>query len=230
LYKSTYAHRVPGSTSEFAIKRTSTSDQVADYIRDRVIRGELEPGTPLREIALSQSLGVSRNTVREGIKVLVAEGLLRHNVHRGAIVARLSGDDVRDIYRIRRTLEVTAVKQATKGDERLGELRIAADEIDRAARSTDLQRIVDADLRFHTLLVDLLNSQRLSSFFRFVTTELRLALFLLDRTDAKATQWSGDHRVLCDLLATGRRGDAAKLLTHHLDAAEERLVDVIGRG
>src|SRR2546423_760865 len=80
------------------IKRVSTSDQVATALREKIFSGELRPGTPLQEVAMAASVGVSRNTLREAIRQLVHEGLVRHSVHRGAAVTELSEDDIADIY------------------------------------------------------------------------------------------------------------------------------------
>ena len=52
------------------IERTSTSDKVAEVLRDRIMRGDIAPGTALSEVTLASNMGVSRNTVREGIRRL----------------------------------------------------------------------------------------------------------------------------------------------------------------
>src|SRR5262249_43322057 len=88
-----------------AIQKTSTADQVAGLLRERILRGELRPGTPLREVLLAGSIGVSRNTLREALRILIQEGLVLHTVHRGITVMELSREAVADIYRVRRILE-----------------------------------------------------------------------------------------------------------------------------
>ena len=65
------------------LEHSSTVDRVADELRRAVFDGELESGTPLREVALAESLGVSRPTVREALGVLVAEGLATREPNRG---------------------------------------------------------------------------------------------------------------------------------------------------
>ena len=69
------------------LEHSSTVDRVAEELRRAVFDGELESGTPLREVALAESLGVSRPTVREALTVLVAEGLATREPNRGVAVA-----------------------------------------------------------------------------------------------------------------------------------------------
>jgi DNA-binding GntR family transcriptional regulator len=212
---------------EFSIQRTSTADQVADAIRARIINGDLTPGTPLREIALSKALGVSRNTIREGIRVLVGEGLLRHHVHRGVTVAKLTHADVRDIYLLRRHLETAAVRMGRRASPDLSKLTMSADELDVAAKTHDWQRIVDSDFAFHRAVVDLLGVDRLSHFFANVMAELRLGLFTLDRSEDQPAKWVKDHRRICDLVVAGKRSEAARLVSAHLVDAEQRLLELL---
>ena len=90
------------------ITRISVADQVASILRQRILNGELPPGTALQEISTAASLGVSRNTVREATRILSLEGLLKRSAHRGVSVAQLFLKDVAEIYQVRRLLEIPA--------------------------------------------------------------------------------------------------------------------------
>src|SRR6267143_1919082 len=132
------------------IDRVSVADQVATVLRQRILDGELRPGTPLPEVPLASSLGVSRNTMREAVRILCLEGLLKRNIHRGVTVSRLSLKDVQEIYQLRRMLEIPAVLAARKPrPEILGELRNLVDGYEKAVRSRDWTRAVGCDLQFH---------------------------------------------------------------------------------
>ena len=73
------------TTLHLDLEHLSTVDRVADELRRAVFDGELESGTPLREVALADSLGVSRSTVREALAALVGEGLATREPHRGVV-------------------------------------------------------------------------------------------------------------------------------------------------
>lgn len=217
-------------SDDFTIKRTSTPDQVAGALRRRILQGDLAPGTPLREVALATTLGVSRNTVREGIRVLVAEGLLTHNVHRGVAVTAVTADDVRDIYRVRAVLETAAVLgMDLRNDDGFAEMDRTIRELDRAVQADDPVAIVELDFQFHRQLVDRLGSARLSALYSNTLAELRLALFVLDREEGEWRDWLVDHREILDVLRTGRRRNSVKLVEGHLKEARERLLRIVDR-
>jgi DNA-binding GntR family transcriptional regulator len=197
-------------------------------LRERILRGDLPPGTPLREVAVASTLGVSRNTVREGIKVLVAEGILTHNVHRGVTVTAVSAQDVRDIYLVRSVLETKAISQMDLSpDGTLAVMEATIRELDSAVRRDDRVAIVDLDFQFHRQIVQSLGSPRLSAFYSNTLAELRLALFVLDREEGDWRSWIVHHRQILDALRARRRSEAAKLVRRHLIEAEERLLTIV---
>src|SRR5689334_24311419 len=107
-------HPGEGTATAFgslSLEHSSTVDRVADELRRAVFDGELESGTPLREVALAESLGVSRPTVREALGLLVAEGLATREPNRGVSVATPDPDSVRDICRARLVLEGDGVRR-----------------------------------------------------------------------------------------------------------------------
>ena len=81
------------------VEPVSTVDRVADELRRALFDGELDPGTPLREVALAESLGVARSTVREALGVLVAEGLADRVPNKGTAVHDLSAEEIRDVLK-----------------------------------------------------------------------------------------------------------------------------------
>jgi DNA-binding FadR family transcriptional regulator len=84
----------PGSRSRQSKNRvstnpgwfSSTSEQVADVLRENILNGELKPGAPLREQHIAKMLGISRNMVREAMRLLAREGLVTYHLHRGVVV------------------------------------------------------------------------------------------------------------------------------------------------
>jgi DNA-binding GntR family transcriptional regulator len=206
------------------IRRSSTSEQVADALRRMILRGELAPGTPLREVPLAESIGISRNTVREAVRVLARQGLVTHSMHRGAMVTRLSEQDVADLYRVRRALETQAIDASAEATpEQLAGLGEAVQELERAAAEGDWDRMVDADWSFHEQLVGFLGSRRLDSFFDTIQAELRLCLSILDRADDDPDDLVAEHRELRDLLLAGERDRCREVLCSRLDDSELRL-------
>src|SRR4051794_35463600 len=93
------------------LSRTSTTQQVTDALRDGIITGRIPQGAALKEVQLSEMLGTGRTPVREALASLVQEGLVEHELHRGARVRALREEDVRDVYAAREAIESFAGKR-----------------------------------------------------------------------------------------------------------------------
>src|SRR5215218_11453127 len=92
----------------------STVDSLTEAIRRRILDGDLEPGTPLREEALSRDYDVARHSLRSALRTLQGEGIVQIEPNRGARVKSLSPEDVRGLSELRIALEVEAARMALK--------------------------------------------------------------------------------------------------------------------
>jgi len=210
------------------IHRVSVADQVASVLRQRILNGELRPGTPLQEVPLSASLGVSRNTMREATRILSLEGLLKRSVHRGVAVSQLSLKDVQEIYQLRRMLEIPAILAAKSNHtDVLPELQNALEGYEGAVRRRDWVRAVEFDLQFHSLLIRFLHNRRLEAFYQRVIGELRMGMVLVDRRHDDPGGLVPAHRKIWQLLAAGKLKQCATVLARHLDDSEIRLIKVM---
>lgn len=210
------------------INRISVADQVASILRRRILDGELPPGTPLQEVAMAASLGVSRNTVREATRILSMEGLLKRKAHRGVVVAQLSLKDVAEIYQLRHLLEIPAVLAAKMEDSDVfAELRSALEGYERAVEDADWVRAVRFDLQFHTLLIRFHRNRRLESFYQKLIGELRMGMVLVDLRHDDPGRLVPAHRQICQLLTSGETKECATLLAQHLHDSETRLTVVM---
>lgn len=210
------------------ISRISVADQVASILRQRILDGELPPGTPLQEVPTAASLGVSRNTMREATRILSLEGLLKRNAHRGVTVARLVLQDVAEIYQLRHLMEIPAVLAAKPSDsDVLAELRGALEGYERAVREADWVPAVRFDLQFHTLLVRFHRNSRLESFYQKLIGELRMGMVLVDRRHDDPGGLVPVHRKMYDFLTAGELQECAKVLARHLRDSERRLLDIM---
>jgi len=210
------------------ISRVSVADQVASILRQRILDGELRPGTALQEISTAASLGVSRNTVREATRILSLEGLLKRSAHRGVKVAQLSLQDVTEIYQLRHLMEISGVL-AAKPDcpDVFAELRNSLEGYERACEEADWIRAVRFDLQFHTLLIRFHRNRRLESFYQKLIGELRMGMVLVDRKHDDPGRLAPVHREIFDLLTAGRLDECAELVTQHLTDSESRLTNIM---
>jgi DNA-binding GntR family transcriptional regulator len=216
-----------------SLHRRGSADQLADEILERIVSGQIRPGTSLREAALADAGGVSRNTARETLRILVAGGLVQHYPQRGAVVCELSPDDIRDIYRLRMMMELEGVRAAGQlRPEQAERLSQAVADFEAAAASQDVARLVAADICFHSRIVELADSPRLNRFYRSVASEVRFGfsvVSVLDREVEEPGPLVEEHRQICLHLIRGDTTAAADLLTAHLAHFGDRLYEVFSR-
>jgi DNA-binding GntR family transcriptional regulator len=192
-------------------RRPPTAQQfVLGELRRAITAGRLRPGTPIRQEALADELGVSRVPLREALKTLQGEGLVSYRAHRGYFVEELSLDDLREAYRIREILEEEAVRRAVARmtDADVTRLDAAQCEVERAGAAGDVAEMAAANRRFHMMLFELAGMPRL---VRLITT-------LWDSTDAYRSMYYGEggnrervideHNAVLDALRV-RDADAA---------------------
>ena len=220
---------------QLELENSSTVDRAAEELRRGMFAGQLEPGTPLREVALSEALGVGRSTVREALGILVAEGLAVRVPNRGVAVKQLSADDVRDVSRARHALESAGVRRWESADEvDRQRLRDALHGYAALARTPgardDPAGLTEAHLQIHRALVGLTGSERLLAASDVLSSEIRLGLAHLDRTRANLRQQVAEHGHLVELLEGGHVDLALTELDRHLEAAEKSLLDATGHG
>jgi DNA-binding GntR family transcriptional regulator len=213
-----------------SVELSSTVDRVAEELRRAVFEGELESGTPLREVALASSLGVSRPTLREALGVLVAEGLATREPNRGVTISTPDPDSVRDVCRARLVLEGAGVRRWPEADESLRDaVRTSLVSYTGAVRSgASYQELNERHLAFHVSLVGLTGSPRLVSMAESLMVELRLALAQVDRIRRNAHDQADSHTALVMLLERGDVDGASAFLDRHLADAEESVVGALG--
>lgn len=204
------------------IVSTTVADAATAHLRRMLFSGKLEAGQVLRDTTLAKELGIARPTVRTAVDRLVSEGLLEREPGRSARVRTFSADDIRDIFDVRRLIEMQAVRLII--DDRHDTTGIArALEAFRRAGDT-WESGPDADARFHLAVVAASASPRLTSMFRGITSEVLLMIGLLRSRYGTLTELYEEHARLLQALERGDRGQALALWSEHISDAESYLI------
>ena len=134
-------------------------EQVAEQLRQRIFRRELEPGGWIDELKIAEEFGISRTPLREALKVLAAEGLVTMKVRRGAYVTEMSEKDLRDVYHLLSLLESDAAGVVARNatDAQLQTLQALHDEL--AACIDDREKFFAVNERFHLQLLALADNR-----------------------------------------------------------------------
>jgi DNA-binding GntR family transcriptional regulator len=211
------------------LAHSSTVERVAEELRRALFDGEVEAGTPLREVALADAMGVARSTIREALTMLVAEGLATREPNRGVHVTELDPAAVHDVCTARAVLEVAGVRRWRDADEAAREgCRSALRSFTEAAASdASPAELTAAHLAVHRAFVALTGSPRLVALAESLTAEIRLALAKVDRIRRNASQQVHAHTALVELLDGGDLDGAVRELTEHLRHAEASMLTAL---
>lgn len=138
-------------------------DVVFNTLRQAILRGELKPGERLMEIQLANKLGVSRTPIREAIRKLELEGLVLMIPRRGAEVAEITEQNLRDVLEVREALEELSVKLACEHatQAQIEEMKQAAKVFEESLSGDDVTRIAEADVAFHDAINMATDNQKL---------------------------------------------------------------------
>lgn len=213
------------------VRRSTTAQQVADGLSERILAGVFPPGDRLRESAIAAELKVARNTVREAVRILELSGLVRHEVNRGAVVIAPTAQNVDAVYTARDRLETAAVSR-TPTAERLTVIGNAFDALAQAAGSGDPRRIVETDMAFHAAIVAMLGSSRLDEFYAELTLELRFYLMVLsveDREYENPAALLAEHEAILTAIRSGDPGRAATEVSSHIETNARRLKEILAQ-
>jgi DNA-binding GntR family transcriptional regulator len=146
------------ATSDNAAKTTAPDDgqpvqltlQAAEIIRDLIRRGELLPGEKIHQVEVARNAGVSRSPLREALRTLAAEGLVKYETNRGYVVSRLRMDELAEIYDLRRLIEAEMLRHLAKpGEEVLDRMAGHLAGMEAAIEDGDFAGLTAAYRRFH---------------------------------------------------------------------------------
>jgi DNA-binding GntR family transcriptional regulator len=190
----------------------AVTDVVYGAIRDRILRGELAPGTVLRQEEISRAMGVSRTPVREGLMRLVSDGYVQRLHRRGF---RVAGEPIRDLvllYPILAALERLACASALPGlnAAHIGRLDRINAGIRQAVDRGDAKEAISLNQTFHRTLCEPCDNPRLVHLLDDLSSEvMRLEIWSFsNETDREQTIRNHD-----DIIAALRRRDVEHVLT-----------------
>lgn len=207
---------------EFLGRRQTTSEAVAAQLRYEMQQGHLRPGGRLRQGEVAQRLGVSTTPVREAFQLLQAQGLVRIDPHRGAVVFRPTAKDVREAYEIREVLECFAIEKAMPNITPEIEAELESLMVLMEPASED--EWLELNRRFHTMQYEASGRERLCSLLRDITDASNgyMHLVIYDRRQSGKSQ--REHRQIVDAIKARDVEAAQRAIVHHLHQTVEHVM------
>lgn len=193
-------------------------------LRAGIIEGAHPPGARITEQEIAESAGVSRTPVREALRRLEAEGLLRFVPHQGAFVTAWSVQDAEDIFELRAMLEGygarLAAGKATNAD--VSELRLLAEAQCKEASERSpgyLERIADLNSKFHRRLLQVAASARLEATLVTISSAPLVLQTFRDYDDDDLNRSAHHHLEIVEAIEAGDAAWAESVMHSHVMAA-----------
>lgn len=208
--------------NQFVLKTETRRHQVAQFLREEILVGRRKAGSSLREVELSKELGVSRGPIREAIRELEKEGLVDVRPYAGTTVARISLEDLVEVYQIRSALEKKAFELVWPQRDTAfrTEFNHRHDLLLKAIAEGHGPAIVDAEQHFHSLPYEVSGNTLVLDFWIQLSQRMRLCFLFHSEVFARSKNYAQAH---VDFLETALGDDMGAMKTEidsHLRSGE----------
>ncbi|AOF87243.1 bacterial regulatory s, gntR family protein [Hydrogenophaga sp. RAC07] len=195
----------------------SLHDEVAAKLRERIFDGVLAPGSFIDELGLCGEWAISRTPLREALKVLAAEGLVRHEPRRGCFVNQITERDLDEIFPVIALLEgrcaFEAASNATDAD--LVTLEQMHDRLNRCAKNRRINDYYQANFAIHEAIITLANNRWLAQVIGDLRKIVKLARLQQLHAPGRLDQSLSEHMaVFAAIKARDAEGAEAAMRTH----------------
>lgn len=201
-------------------------EQVADYLRERIISGVFPRGSRLKQAEIAEQLGLSITPVREALKLLAAEGYISGDSYRGARVVPFDPSASAEILSLRLLLESqlvrAAVEKITSAD--LEALRSLAEEFATAFSSSDRAAARGVNYRFHRRLYDVANLPQTLHFVQILWA--RYPFDVINGLSNRGDEAVKEHEEILQALISGDVSAAIFAMRKHIESGWVRLKEI----
>ncbi len=206
----------------------SLTERVYVALREMIMNLELPPGTRLKDVDLAKRLGVSNTPVREAIRWLAADSLVKTSPRRGTFVCRLTSEDYRKLSEIRESLEVLAVQRTAEraSDQALKEIAEAAALHMKAVESGTTQEYLVLDRQFHILIAEASGNEILVSMLNSLSDRIQIAR-RLDLNREHDLVSGREHQAIAAALVSRNGEKAVELITRHIREHRDQILALL---
>ena len=207
----------PVSTAKTSYNSTLHGDLVAN-IRELIIEGDLEPGAKVPERVLCERYSVSRTPLREALKTLASEGLLELLPHRGAWVARLTAEDVDQMFPIMGALEALSGELACQNltEEQFAEIQALHYQMVLHYTRRQLKLYFQVNQEIHEKILSASANPLLLQMYQTLAGRIRRARYVANMSDERWTQAVKEHEEILNALSKRDGTALSDVLKRHL--------------
>jgi DNA-binding GntR family transcriptional regulator len=208
------------------ITKSSLHNEAVARIRDLIVEGKLEPGSKVPEKQLCESFGISRTPLREALKVLASEGLLVLQPNRGARVAVMTANELKDLFQVMASLEGLAGELACANIDDAALSEIQAQHFQMMAHYSRGDRVgyFRANQAIHEAIIAAARNTVLSALYDSLRGRVRPARFMANLTRERWDEAVREHREILDALTRRDGPRLREILQQHLEHKHYELV------
>jgi DNA-binding GntR family transcriptional regulator len=206
--------------------KTSRNNIAYEYLFNKIVTHELEPGSPIVEQEISDTLGISRTPIREALKQLGAEGLVRIIPARGAYVLEISTQDIEEIFSLRQMLEIGALRIGLErmSDDEILEIEGVLSALDENSDNDDFYR---SDRILHDMIVSHSGNRRLVNFVDRIHAQIERIRRISAIRPRRLEKSKQEHLAIIGAIKARNLELASALLREHIDNVRKSSLDVI---
>ena len=212
------------------LQTVSVVEAATNRLRESLFTGEYSSGEEVKDTHIAQEFGIARPTARIAVQNLVNEGMLDRKPGASARVRVFGPDQVADIYRVRRLIEIDAIREIRHKNLSLRLIEASLAEFDGLADDENWSLVAEADVAFHAAVVNSASSPRLQSFFAAIASEVRLLSAIQHELYSGAHALYCEHAVLLDHLRSTPIDELERVWVTHLNSARAFHDDRASRG
>lgn len=200
------------------IVRKSLTDELVARLRDLIIEGELAAGAKIPEAELCALYGVSRTPMREALKVLAAEGLVTLTLNRGASVAKITQQEIDELFPIIGTLEALAGETACARitERQLGHIETLHAAMLARFRDGDWLEYSKLNRQIHEAIFEASGNTALAALYQQLLVRIHAVRFVAKKTPERWRQAIDDHEQMMVALRARDGTALARILRQHL--------------
>jgi len=200
------------------VHRQSLHEALVAPLREMILQGELRPGEKVPEEQLCERFGVSRTPIREALKVLAAEGVLQILPHRGAIVARITEEQIEELFPIMASLErlagLLACERVSNADVR--RVRALHDKMLQHFKSGNESEYLRQNRLIHEAFFEIAGNTMLSALYQQILTRIHVCRFVVRKSPEHWQRAVAEHEQMIELLEARDGAKLAALLEFHI--------------
>ena len=202
------------------------SHQVYQILREDIVSGVYKPNDWLQEKELAAKLEVSRSPVREALRLLAADGLVREIPNKGMFVRAFTPKEITEIFEVRTMLESHAIRalNGRVSDEQKEQFRQLRNDLSRFHRENDLEQYIETDSAFHRYLVECTGNSILIDLYRKVRTMNMLFRIFSLSTKERFDESQEEHAAIINALLSDDTETAVSINNRHLELAKDTAI------